>query len=112
MISQFSIHYPGYNYSSFVPLSEESRYKIKLIYSKHVQFTFICTINDFLKSLIVTYLYTFIDQLLSYFLTKGSTFQVQGVVPYLICLMDDPIGKEADWETNIGDKKHVNKCIN
>jgi len=44
--------------------------------------------------------------------TYTSQSQIQGVVPYLTCLMDDPIGKEADWETNIGDKKHVNKCIN
>lgn len=112
MISQFSIHYPGYNYSSFVPLSEESRCEHKLVYSKYAQFSFVCTKIDFFKSLIVTYIYTSVDQLLSYFLTKGSTFQINEYRPSLTCLMDDPISKEADWETNIGDKKHVNKCIN
>ena len=32
--------------------------------------------------------------------------------PSLTRLMDEPIGKEAGRETNIGDKNNVNKCIN
>ena len=36
----------------------------------------------------------------------------QRIVPSLIRLVDDLTGKEAGWETNIGDKKNVNKHIN
>ena len=36
----------------------------------------------------------------------------QRIVPSLIRLADDLTGKEAGWETNIGDKKNVNKHIN
>ena len=32
--------------------------------------------------------------------------------PFLTRLVDDPIGKEADGEMNIGDKNNVTKCIN
>jgi len=36
----------------------------------------------------------------------------QRIVPSLIRLADDLTGKEAGQETNIGDKKNVNKYIN
>jgi hypothetical protein len=36
----------------------------------------------------------------------------QRIVPSLIRLVGDPSGKEAGWETNIGDTKHVNQHIN
>ena len=32
--------------------------------------------------------------------------------PFLTRLVGDPFGKEAAWETNIGDTKHVTKHIN
>ena len=32
--------------------------------------------------------------------------------PFLTRLVGDPIGKEADGETTIGDKNNVTKCIN
>jgi len=32
--------------------------------------------------------------------------------PFIHRLVGDPTGKEASWETNIGDTKHVNKHIN
>jgi hypothetical protein len=36
----------------------------------------------------------------------------QRIVPFIHRLVGDPTGKEAGWETNIGDTKHVNKHIN
>ena len=36
----------------------------------------------------------------------------QSIVPFIHRLAGDPTGKEAGWETNIGDTKHVNKYIN
>jgi len=39
-------------------------------------------------------------------------FHNQGIVPSLIRLADDLTGKEAGWETNIGDKNNVTKHIN
>jgi hypothetical protein len=36
----------------------------------------------------------------------------QRIVPSLIRLADDLTGKEAGWETTIGDKQNVNKHIN
>ena len=36
----------------------------------------------------------------------------QRIVPFIHRLAGDPTGKEAGWETNIGDTKHVNKHIN
>lgn len=36
----------------------------------------------------------------------------QRIVPSLIRLADDLTGKEAGWETNIGDKNNVTKHIN
>ena len=39
-------------------------------------------------------------------------FHNQRIVPSLIRLADDLTGKEAGWEANIGDKKHVTKYIN
>jgi len=36
----------------------------------------------------------------------------QRIVPFIHRLKGDPTGKEAGWETNIGDTKHVNKHIN
>ena len=39
-------------------------------------------------------------------------FHNQRIVPSLIRLVGDPSGKEAGWETNIGDTKHVNQHIN
>ena len=34
------------------------------------------------------------------------------IVPFTTRLAGDPIGKEAERETTIGDTKHVNKHIN
>ena len=34
------------------------------------------------------------------------------IVPFTTRLAGDPIGKEAERETTIGDTKHVNKYIN
>ena len=39
-------------------------------------------------------------------------FATKRVTPFIHRLVSDPIGKEAGWETNIGDTKHVNKHIN
>ena len=36
----------------------------------------------------------------------------QRIVPFIHRLAGDPSSKEAGWETNIGDTKHVNKHIN
>jgi hypothetical protein len=36
----------------------------------------------------------------------------QRIVPFIHRLAGDATGKEAGWETNIGDTKHVNKHIN
>jgi hypothetical protein len=36
----------------------------------------------------------------------------QRIVPFIHRLAGDPTGKEAGWETNIGDTNHVNKHIN
>jgi hypothetical protein len=36
----------------------------------------------------------------------------QRIAPFIHRLAGDPTGKEAGWETNIGDTKHVNKHIN
>ena len=39
-------------------------------------------------------------------------FRTNRIVPFIHRLAGDPTGKEAGWETNIGDTKHVNKHIN
>jgi hypothetical protein len=39
-------------------------------------------------------------------------FKPTRFAPFIHRLAGDPIGKEAGWETNIGDTKHVNKHIN
>jgi hypothetical protein len=39
-------------------------------------------------------------------------FLYKRIVPFIHRLAGDPTGKEAGWETNIGDTKHVNKHIN
>jgi hypothetical protein len=41
-----------------------------------------------------------------------NRFHIKKNRPFLTRLVGDPIGKEADRETNIGDKKNVTKCIN
>ena len=39
-------------------------------------------------------------------------FITKRVTPFINRLVSDPTGKEAGWETNIGDTKHVNQHIN
>jgi hypothetical protein len=39
-------------------------------------------------------------------------FKPKRITPFIHRLVSDPIGKEAGWETNIGDTNHVNKHIN
>jgi hypothetical protein len=39
-------------------------------------------------------------------------FKPKRIAPFIHRLAGDPTGKEAGWETNIGDTKHVNKHIN
>ena len=39
-------------------------------------------------------------------------FLYKRIVPFTTRLAGDPIGKEAERETTIGDTKHVNKYIN
>ena len=39
-------------------------------------------------------------------------FLYKRIAPFIHRLAGDPTGKEAGWETNIGDTKHVNKYIN
>jgi len=39
-------------------------------------------------------------------------FLYNRIAPFIHRLVGDPSGKEAGWETNIGDTKHVNKHIN
>ena len=43
---------------------------------------------------------------------KYIRFLNNRIVPFIHRLAGDPSSKEAGWETNIGDTKHVNKHIN
>jgi hypothetical protein len=44
--------------------------------------------------------------------TIQKIYKPKRIVPYITRLVGDPTGKEAGWETTIGDTKHVNQYIN